>query len=73
MTSQYMKELAARFTEEGGEHLTQNDKDMVMSAFAPAISEVTYSLKVNLLSGERSRSVDNLEEIHKIIELIDCL
>ena len=73
MTSEHMKELAGRFTEDGREHLTESDKNLVSSAYSPHIAEVTNSLRINMISRERSRSVDDIEEIHKILEILDCL
>jgi hypothetical protein len=73
MTSEHMKELAARFTEEGGDHLTEDDKNLVASAYAGHIAEVTNSMKISLISRSRDRVVDDIEEIHKVIEILDCL
>jgi hypothetical protein len=73
MTSEHMKQLADKFTEEGREHLTEDDKFLVVSAYSGYIAAVTNSMKVNLISRSRDRVVDDLEEIHKIIELLDCL
>ncbi len=68
-----MIELAARFTEDGREHLTEDDKNLVASAYIPHIAAVTNSLKINMVSRSRDRSVDDIEEIHKILEILDCL
>ena len=73
MTGQYMIELAAKLSEEGREHLTEDDKNVVASAYAPHIAAVTNALKVNLISRSRNRSVDDIEEIHQIMEILDCL
>ena len=73
MTSDHMKELASRMTEEGHEHLTEADKFLVVSAYSGHIAEVTDCLKTNLITRSRGRVVDDLEEIHKIIEILDCL
>jgi hypothetical protein len=73
MTSEQMKDLAARFTEEGREHLTEGDGNLVVAAYSGHIAAVTNSMRVNMMSRDRSRTVDDIEEIHKIIELLDCL
>jgi hypothetical protein len=73
MTGQYMINLAAKLSEEGQEHLTEDDKNLVASAYSSHIAAVTDSLKINMMTRSRDRSVDDIEEIHKIIEILDCL
>ena len=73
MTGQYMIKLAAKLSEEGREHLTDDDKDLIASAYTSHISAVTNSLKINMISRSRDRSVDDIEEIHQILEILDCL
>jgi hypothetical protein len=73
MTSEQMKDLASRFTEEGREHLTEDDKNLVASAYSGHIAAVTNSMKISMISRSRDRVVDDIEEIHKIIEILDCL
>jgi hypothetical protein len=73
MAGEQMIALAARFTEEGREHLTEDDKYLVASAYSPHIAEVTNSMKINLMSRSRDRVVDDIEEVHKIITILDCL
>ena len=72
-TADHMKELAAKFSPEGGEHLTEEGRNLVAGAYVGHIAAVTNSLKINMISRNRNRSVDDIEEIHKVIEILDCL
>jgi hypothetical protein len=73
MTGEQMIALSDRFAEDGHNHLTEDDKFLVVSAYSGYIAAVTNTMKVNLISRSRDRVVDDIEEIHRIIEILDCL
>ena len=73
MSANQMKKLAERMVDASGRPLSEEDKNLVASAYAPHVAAVTNSLKVNIITRDRDRSVDDIEEIHRIQKILDCL